>query len=490
MTDLQSLRDLLSADDTLVGRLVRALCMPKEFGKGLRLASEGAGMPSATALLPVEYKTNSWPNATVDTILSADEMQGFVFANALRSFIYYDHNPSNLQWRYDVQNNDGIGQTTFQLPVNAQTQIIPKCATLSNTAVWAPHGPVMYPGYDESGNYYLWCDNANNNSANKIYCSLNPNPATTNGSISVYRWNGKGAALWSSQQFVIGQGQYNFPAPVGGAYLFVTVFNGDTATTDITINVEGTGPTWCHRAVTNIDTIIQVAQGIRVNAAAVRWQNTASIDFKNGSISSATVARGVPWQSVAAGTNSVTSLQSYTTREAQEGYYGFPVMDDDDDVSSYYSDITVDVNPGGSVFQTAFPLDERRPYKTFAANVPVASGRATLFEATHALEYLTNSKTVEQGYAPYPAEVVEAAVMVMRSMDSDYGNPVHIRDILNSIGKYLPAAWAVAKDILSLIPNDRLGTVTNYMTGREDTVKRIGDTLVNVTSKRSRGLYR
>lgn len=444
---MDQLRETLLNNPDPVGEIIRAIALPKEFGKGFRLASEGAGMPSAVADLSEEVPIDGWATATTDRYLPAGQTQGFCFANALRAAVVYQPNPGNLMIRYDgLPATKVIG--TESIPVESQQLIRAEWrgAHPAETSLYNPHGDFLAAGHDQAGRTYLWADNA----AGVGFVEVNfANPASANDMIfaNFVKWNGKTEEVFASGKVLSGNSALIASAPPGGGYVSVYVLNYDPLNS-FTMNTATTGACWAHRTVTNFDSIAPIANGIRTNSAAMKLQNSATADSKNGKIISANVSKAIPWQAIATGYNTVSQMQNNDDRVADNGNYVFLVPDSDQDFDEFYDDVCTDASPNPLLFRCSYPLSERRPYRTIAANVPVAAGRAFTWEIIQTIEYQTNKMMVEQGYSQYTEEQQAAAVRILRTMEQSYENPTHIGAILATIGKYLPRAAGVASNVL------------------------------------------
>lgn len=441
---MEDLKRRLETDETDVGKIVKAFTLPKLYADDFRLASEGAGMKSACANMSVNYSSDNWDTAVANNQIPSQDCMGFLFGNPLRAFILFMHNPGGVQYRYEFNNPNG-GGFAFAFPPFTQFQIVPRFASVAVSSVFQPHGPILFPGYDEAGNKYIWCDCGTGGGANSLDVDLNVGPAATTGMVTWWKWDGETAQLHDSQQFVVGQKLYTSRPPVGGAYMFVRVYTEDVTITSCQVTFVGNEGSWSHHPVSDIQTLMNNAYGIRVNSAGVKVQNNASDMNKNGDITSVTVSKSIPWSQIASGTATLSTLQNYRDRVAETGYYGFLVPDSDEDVSEFFDDISASSFRSSTLSQFSFPLSERRPYKAIGLTVPINAGRSFTWDVTHAVEYTTNNKLVTQGVSPFSEDSVKAAVVIMSVMDSDYENPTHWTDIVAKIGKYVPSvARAVA----------------------------------------------
>ncbi len=417
------------ANPPTVDAVVRAFMLPKEFGAGFRLACEGAAMRTAVASMSEEYTLGDWADATVAKYLPANQSMFFLFANPLRACVYYLPNTAAALCRYDALPLDPIGANSFKAPVTVFAQPLQFAgASPAVTSALNAHGAFLAAGLDVAGNTYLWVDNH----AGEGTCEVNWNsPALgTEYQVQFFVWNGRTAQPYSEiLTSVLGQDLFSTTAPVGGAYMFATITNSGALYRTVTFNINTTGPIWAHKPMSNLSSFLSLAQGIRVNATAVKLQNNASINDKNGKLISATVAPTISWTQLATGFDAVSQIATYTDRPAEKGYYGFLAPQDEDDVSDFYPDIMRSPYPTSAVVLTGFPLIERRPYKVIALSVPIAVGRSFVWDVTHSIEYLTTKKVIEQEYSALSRETLQQAISTLRRFDSDYESPDQLRSL-------------------------------------------------------------
>lgn len=433
---MQSLIERIRTVQPDVAALLRALFAPKLYGNDLRFASEGAGLPSAAANLSLQYSTLDWDNATSNGLIPASDMMCFLFCNPLRAYVQYQHNPSNATYTYNLVSR--AGSTSFFVPLYQVRELYPRYATPSTA--YAPHGPILFPGYDDGGRYYLPVSVSNSSQCFTV--TTNANPVVAGATIvRWYAWDGKHPRLIQETKSAVGNP--NFPLadasiPGGFAYIYATIFNSDAAITGATVTMNGDLGVWAHTPVSNITTLLTQAYGIRVNLASIRVQNDASPLNRNGMIVGVTVAKAIPWQSIATSAASLSQLQNYREFVAEKGYYGIPLPDSDEDISEFYADIAQSSVPNTTSSQMyGYPLNERRPYKAVGLTIPVTTGRSITFDVTHTIEYLTNNKLVEQKPSNVSEASLREAIVVASEQETDYENTANWRDALETVASYV-----------------------------------------------------
>lgn len=438
---MEDLRRRLDADSSDVGMLLRALFLPQLYANNLRFASEGAGVTSACSNLSQNYDVSAdWIAASQAQQIPATDMMAYLFANPLRSFVYFVHNAAGAPYSYNALNDNG----TLLFPADAIGVTIQTYFLGAQSALpFSPHGFSLAAGHDDAGNNYLWVDQsplAGSTATMRVTFTVAPGANSTQ--ISWWVWNGKSAVFWAKTNTLPAQASYDcpIPPPAGGAYMFVRVTNTtDLTLTTFTVNVIGNRGCWAHRPVPNIEELTGpdlefLVSGIRVNAAAFRAQNSSQEIGKNGNLVSVTVSSCIPWTSTAVSASYLSSLEGYRERSNENGYYGVLLPDSDEDISDFFDDILPSADGSGP--QVTYPLSERRPYKALGITAPNPDGRNWLFEVTHAIEYLTNWKIQTRDNPRTSEESLKAAIIIASTMETDYENPSHWTDIVNTIGKY------------------------------------------------------
>lgn len=439
---MQSLAERLQTVPADVAAILRAIFLPKRYGNDFRLASEGAGQKSAAANMSVNYNSNDWDSATVDGLIPATDLLCFLFANPLRSFILYDHNYAEQTYSYDLI-DPRTNTTTFLIA--PYTKIPTWCRYATPNTAYQPHGPYLFPGYDEGGRLYLWCNQAYNEDDGiplGLEITLNA-PSTFNSGVIVqyYAWDGKHprllqTTLVAATQTVIYLDHTNLPA--GGAYIYATVHNEQYVNpVSFSARMIGMSGVWGHHPVSNIETLIQQSFGIRVNSCSLRVQNDASPLSRNGNTIAVTVSKSLPWCNFATGSSALSQLQNYREFTADKGYYGLPLPDSDDDISEFYDDVSASSFRNSTWTCTSYPLSERRPYKAVGFNIPVAAGRALTFDVTHTIEYLTNNKLQELKLSTTSEKSVAAALVVASTQETDYTNIPNWQSALETVAGYM-----------------------------------------------------
>lgn len=433
---MQSLAYRLASLPADVAYVLRALFMPKRYGDNFRLASQGAGLPSAAANMSVTYNSADWDQVTAASVLPAADFLVFLFANPLRAFIQYMPNPSGQTYSYTLQSENITAGSAFQLVRYEEIRLFPRFAT--PTTAFQPHGQILFPGYDEGCRNYMYVQQGDGG-ANSMVVTLSTPATLLDNWVRFYIWDGKHPRLIQSTNMAAGDTSVSLLAPgAGGVYVFASVYWCEpSAGVTASVTITGNGAVYAHRPVSNIGTLIQQAYGIRVNSCSIRVQNDASPLNRNGNTTAVTVSKSIPWTNFATSAAALTQLQNYREFTADKGYYGIPLPDSDEDVSEYYDDICETAFRALTAPITSYPLSERRPYKAVSFNIPVASGRSLTFDVTHTVEFLTNNKLQEQALSNISEDSVCDAIVVASTQETDYENTPNWRDALETVDAYM-----------------------------------------------------
>ena len=447
---MQALAKRLQTVPADVAAILRAFFLPKRYGNDFRLASEGAGLPSAAANMSLSYNTQSWEQATTTTLLPSTDYMVFLFANPLRAFIQYYHNPANAVYTYNLVSREATG-TTFTIPRYLETPLYGRLAQPASS--FQPHGQIMFAGHDEAYHSYFHVSQADGTTYGMVVTLNTPTTFADLTIVRFYAWDGKHPRLIQTTKMALGADTVVLEAanlPAGGAYIYATIQNPDLVVTSCTVSIVGNSAVWGHKCVSDIQTLLNQAYGIRVNSCSLRVQNDASPLKRNGNTTAVTVSKSIPWTNFATSASALSSLQNYREFTADKGYYGIPLPDSDEDVSEFFDDICDSAFQANTFNNFGYPLSERRPYKAVAFNIPIAAGRSLTFDVTHTVEYLTNNKIPEQKLSTVSEDSVRAAIVIASTQETDYENIANWRDALETVAEYMQ-------------PSDSAASITNQV---------------------------
>jgi hypothetical protein len=244
---------------------------------------------------------------------------------------------------------------------------------------------------------------------------------------------------------------YSFVVPTAGYYsISINQMAGTTNFANCTVVAACQGPCWEHHMLTGYNINIAKVQSYAIMASSALWRNTASFENAQGDIGAVQVGNGVGWETVASAGGYSGIAQSYPnnwkSRFGPKGQYVFLKPEDQEDMAM---NSDVDLAPGG--FSTmAFPLDDRAPFVVMAASIANTAGRETSLKfATH-IQYQTNDTWSDVRQPTASRKDWEDALTAVASVEQFHDNPVHIAEILATIGRYGAVAADIGSQLLSL----------------------------------------
>jgi len=487
-SNYRSLSKKLRPDDSPsdVEAIVFSMALPSE-AEIIRYAGASSGNPTSAKTLMQDVKLN-WQNVTLDGNIPAAEQMVFLFRNPLRSFVFYDANPTGRTFDYIIHLNDGstaynqisqLGGDFYQPQLSYGTD--------AGASQYLPHGDYVFP-CEHQGRYGYWCDNDGKGGDNSIHVIFDADPTVGGAIIDWYIWNG---AIWemvNADVAVALQLDYHSGPPVGGAYMSFDIKIVAAAAANFTVHLKTTpaqaGGCWCHRTIPNISELLPIINGVRVNAASLLWTNFSSELEASGKIVSVSVAPCLPWSNIAISQSNLTKLQGYESRQAKTGYYGFLKPDGPGDFEMH-DDIRQLAFRGSTATFGSYPVIERYSYIAVALSVANTNARDTSIQVTHAVEYLTNSKIQEVQDPPYSSVAWAQAIEALRKVDQHHENKFHFKKILRGIGKIGKKVFQVGSAIAHAVPLPMFQGAAKVFDMEEDMgATRLLDGMSNIGRKR------
>lgn len=441
-----------------VEQILFGLTLPSEAPGVIRYNGPTSGNPTSAKILMQDQKIN-WQNATLDKCLPATDQMVFLFRNALRSFVYWDNNPTNLTMDYIVCNTSGGSFDFNHQDLVGGDFVTPgfSWAKPTDTSPWAPHGDHFFPG-EAKGRQGFWCDNDQRGGYTAFGVTFTNDPLAAGAKIQWYNWDGVNWYPISVVSTTAGVKEYyNHGPQFGGCFVSLDIQILNVAASLFSLHIKNVGATgvWCHRPIPNIGELLPIINGVRVNAASVLWTNFSSELQASGKIVSVSVPACLPWSNIALSQSSLTSLQGYESRQAKTGAYSFIRPDGPRDFD-FTNDIKTCAFRGFNQTYAAYPIEERSSYVAISLSVANVDARDTSLQITHAIEYLTDSKIQEVDFSRYTDEAWIAAIQKCREIPQHYENKIHFGRIFRSIARIGRTIFKVAKGvapILRMIPN-------------------------------------
>lgn len=478
---------LRPSDDNNVEKIVFACALPSE-SEVIRYNGDASGIPTSAKTLMQDVKLN-WDNSTVDKAIPAAEMMVFLFRNALRSFVYYDHNEANLPFEYRIYEPGGGYEFDYGGQVGGDMLFLDGSYAKPITP-YQPHGEFLFPA-NCNGYPGYWCDaDGRANRTTGLSVTFDADPGAAGATIQWCYWTGTQWQGLLTTDTAAGVLTYQNSGPYpGGQYGTIRIRINNIAAAKFRVSLKtlfaNSPGIWCQRSIPNMSELLPIIQGLRVNAASVLWTNFSPDLYESGKIVSVTVSRCLPWSNIAISQSNLTKLQGYESRQAKSGYYGFLKPDGPNDFM-LTADITTDARRGTNAQYGWFNPMERSTYIAVAYNVASTQGRDTSIQVTHSIEYLTNSKIQEVAFSQYTEEEWVQAIQQLREIPEHHENKFHFKKLLRRIGRIGKKIFKVAKTITGAIPLPMFQVVNRGLQMAEDMGAVQGlDALSNVGRKRT-----
>lgn len=436
-----------------VNKILFALTLPSEADV-IRYTGNTSGNPTSAKTLMQDVKLN-WQTVTIDGNIPAAEQMVFLFRNPLRSFIFYDANPSGQTFDY-ILHNTIDGSTSFANPDGVTGGYYKPNFGVGtpNASLYQPHGDYIFPGFAQE-RFGYWCDNDGKGNTTALGVVFDADPGAGGADIMWYLWDGAQWSMSMARSTTAGVVNYfNAGPPPGGCYMTIDIKLNTNAANAFKIHLKsaiGAGGIWCHRSIPNISELLPIINGVRVNAVSLLWTNFSSELQASGKLVSVGVAPCLPWSNIAISQSNLTKLQGYESRPAKTGYYGFLKPDGPGDFMMF-NDIRTMAWRGSVITFATFPIQERYSYIAASLSVANVDARDTSIQVTHAIEYLTNSKIQEVQDPPYSAASWTAAIQALQNIDQHHENKFHFGQILRGIGKVGKFIFKGAQIVTKSIP--------------------------------------
>lgn len=430
-------------------RICARMALPEE-GDPIRYADQYTAEKTAVANPFREDKINwSTVPAAGAQQLAATDMMLFLFRDALRHTIRYDPNSAgalcDITWMFS---SGSAIVSTSELGVAIQTKVLQPVWGAA-TSVYRPHGDYLYCGRDEecdeSDMGFMYIDSTT------LYPGLltlnfTGDPGTRTNAIEIFRWIDGEAVRVMTQNTTAGTTLYSLISlPTVSGYYGLKVAVAATATA-LAVSHRCQSSIWCHQPVRNIALNQNDITGIRILGAGMRWTNEAAPLNKQGNIVACASGPGETWQTFAAGGyNFIASYPDMRSRLLASGLYTFLKPQQEQDFSMQQPFI---LGPLG-VNEAHFTLRHRSGFVVAAASCVLPAGCDTILHVSSFVEYRTRNLWTPIEKTPYTTEDWIAALEIFKSLEQFYDNPVHIRDIIGTIGRYA----RVGAKYLAMIPH-------------------------------------
>lgn len=425
------------------------------------------------ATKPVGYDTNM-------NYLTDDMSAIFIFRNHLRNTIHYDLNPKpgddNCKFRYLAHHNaSSPSPNVLAINPGEERDLRPYSwhyspgGTITDPNAggteWAPHGPILYPGEDDTRNG-VWIDAVDNVNPGRVFLTSTVDiPVGENVRLYVYKYNGGAwapagtstipAGTLATASFNGAAALYPCVVPINEPdYYAFKVENNCTISVGIQIcfvSDPAQGSSWAHLPMGGLlPSNIQNFSEIRIMSGSIFIQNEAAELVKQGNICQAQISGGQDWFHTLANVQDpglfdvVASYSQTRVGQLAKGGYSFlkPTSEDDFD---YHRDSLVAVLSNGipGVTQSAFDLRTPNDYLCIVMSAGTPGAGDVMVTIQNAVEYKTNNLWLERQIPDTTEAEWRLAMRGVATMVQHYENEIHWRSILRTLGSIASAAAPV-----------------------------------------------
>jgi len=412
---------------SLADAICASIALPDELPP-VRVSDSYTTNPTALAKVNQDIKLN-WQGPATGAVAESEQL-AFVFRDALRWCVYYDKNSAARLYRYNWIQFPGL--STWAVPSFVEVDI-PVCAGIVDVAsAWNPHGDLYFAG-DADGLGYLWIDNG-------LRLVVADVGTVDNGYANLWHYT-QGQRVLVQQLGLPGNGTVTFTIPFGG-YFGLSIFF-PTIGANHAINVyheDITGEeVWRQIAVPDCANNLTRVQSLCVSAVSALWRNTASYDNAQGDVGAVIIGPGYEWWSILASpaTPSYSGIagtfpNGFKSFFAAKGIYTFLKPSDEEDLE-FKTDVKT--YPAGQWSFARFNLRSNASYAALVMSVSLDAGRDTTLRLAAHIQYETNDCWADARVPEANVDDWLTAVKMLANVPNITENPLHLKTVLNAIGK-------------------------------------------------------
>jgi hypothetical protein len=471
----------------LAAQLAEMICLPN-VAPGCRWPDQYGVTETVHTKMKIEI-TASWAGGATPTAHLLPLTDNFImlFRSCLRSYVRYDLNASGASFQYDVygvsnSNTGGAATPTTSFTVNVFatdfTQLPMSYALPHSTTAgqYLPYGNLLPFARDNASNVpgrFFWL-----NPNDVVVMTVSPQ---NNAGIScyIYLWSPNGVNGYDIQSLGAITGgataTATFNAATTGGYYKVAIYSTvQTLVTVSAMSIKGGGTAgygvMCHTTVPQFFANSGSVNTIRMTGLAITYTNDAPKDYRTGEIVSFQARKGSLWNSFLSMQNSGTStalqqLTSYASaqqREITQGAYTW--LRPSSNLSfDFLQEMTVN---NGILVDTHYDIIPNDDFSCHWANVPNLSSnnftpQSGFWTVSYDYEYTTSNIWLNAKRCMLMASAGDDAIAIVRHVPLSSENPLHIREMWNSVKKgansiiagaekYLPIAKTIMGALASL----------------------------------------
>lgn len=432
-------------------RLVSSITLPKETDCPVRIGSAFGSDPTATAKLFRKLNLIFPTAGETDSDLAPTDMAGFLFRDALRSFIYAFGLTATDTFVYGA---------SFVCNVSCAPGVeyypeydTPFYPDLSSSTV-SPFGPYLYYGRNSKSDLHRGILMSAGMQMTTILQPTATFPAGKNVIVNYWyfskdTWESVGAIL------IVGTagGTATCTATVTGYYSFTLTTDAEVATltpfkftgsNGIGVNPGVAGMVWAQLSLPNLEDVLPVVKAFRTISASLMLTNTASPLNRQGQIVGLQLPRG-SWPFDYLDFDEVASDLKSMTINIVNGMYGFlkPTAQSDFDMTVFQ------FSNSFSIAQTdyVFDLIPTSDYLTIHAQVVDPNGRQGFWTPAYCVEYESISQWSDLKISDAKPNDLAMALQAIAPIPQWHENDFHLGDIWEWIKDTAKDVWGVVKEV-------------------------------------------
>lgn len=402
-----------------------SIALPDELPP-VRVSDSYTCNPTALAKVNTDIKIN-WSGASTGNVPEEDTLV-MMFRDPLRWIVFYDPNVDGRTYRYNwLTNRD---DTLFNGPAATEWPVLVSGAILSDVSDWNPHGKILFAG-DLNGTGFMWVDQ-------DVSIVMTDVGTAENGTMRIYQYYG-GQKIYFDQQVFPGNTAITYTPTQPGYYAITFQFPSDAHSIAIYTGDPVGQHVWRHLAAPDVELNLGRIQSVSMSASSLLWRNTASYDNAQGNVGAVIVGPGFDWDSMlqngsTPSYNTVSSLfpNGWKSFFAAKGIYSFLKPSDEEDIA-FRTNIKQFAN--GTWSYARWNLKQSTSYVIAAMSVTNDTGRDTVLRAACHIQYESNDCWADTRVPEANVDDWLSAVKMLANVPNITENPIHVKDIVQAIGK-------------------------------------------------------
>jgi len=432
-------------------RILCSMTLPKDVDYPVRIGSAFGSDPTATAKLfrrlNLIFPQLSTPQLPGD--LSPTDMAGFIYRDALRSFIYAFGMSATDTYLYTTTY---VAEINYSPGVEYYPQYeTPPAIDLAVSTI-SPHGEYLYPGRNGKSDLKRGFLVSQQGFLTVVIPSIATGPVGD----FIVNWWIFSSDTWvsvASQQFsILTGGTATIGVTETGYYAWTITTTAEVTGTatelaanfTIGINPGMASMTWGQLPLPNIEDVLPVVKAFRTTSVSLMQTNTASPLNRQGQIVGLQLPKGTSFLNYLDFDEVASDLKSLTF-SVVNGMYGFlkPTSMDDFDMSVYQFSSATSVVQNDNVFN----LIPESDYLLIHSQVVDPNGRQGYWTPAYNVEYESISQWSDLKTADAGPNDLNRALALLPDVPQWHENEFHLDQIWGWIKNTASDIWSGIKEV-------------------------------------------